>query len=118
MVTGEAGRLTDLRMEVFSMVVAQIELEKLPSEVQTLVERVPSEYVHDLALDLAWAALIAPRRPDALHQVLHEWEITLEEIELAGDELPDIVRAREEAQTGVGMTPAELGAFLDSDADG
>lgn len=96
------------------MAVARVELEKLPSEVQALVDRVPSEYMQDLALDLAWAALIAPRRPDALHQVLREWEITLEEIELASDELPDIVRARKEVQAGVGMTPAELRASLDS----
>jgi hypothetical protein len=115
MIASEASHLADSRTEVFSMAVARVELEKLPSEVQALVDRVPSEHMQDLALDLAWAALIAPRRPDALHQVLREWEITLEEIELAGDELPDIVRAREEVQAGVGMTPAELRASLDSD---
>jgi hypothetical protein len=115
MIAREASHLAASRTEVFSMAVARVELEKLPSEVQALVDRVPSEYMQDLALDLAWAALIAPRRPDALHQVLREWEITLEEIELAGDELPDIVRAREEVQAGVGMTPAELRASLGSD---
>ena len=55
-----------------------------------------------------WPALVAPRRPDALYQVIREWEITLEEIELAGDDLPDILQAREEVRSGIGMTPDEL----------
>ena len=97
------------------MVVAQVELAKLPTGVQTLLDRVPQEYMHDLALDLAWAAMVAPRRPDALYQVVREWEITLEEIILAGDELPDILRAREEARAGIGMAPAELHAYLEDD---
>lgn len=96
------------------MAVAQVELAKLPAGVQTLLDRVPAEYLHDVALDLAWAAMVAPRRPDALYQVVCEWEVTLEEIALAGDDLPDITRAREEAKTGVGMAPAELQAYLDS----
>ncbi len=89
------------------------ELANLPADVQNLLERVPPEYLHDLAMDLAWAALIAPRRPDALYQVVREWETTLEEIDLSGDELPDILKAREEARAGVGMTPDELRAYLD-----
>ncbi len=97
------------------MSVAQVELAKLPSEVQTLLDCVPSECMHDLVLDLAWAALVAPRRPDALYQVVREWEITLEEIDLAGDNLPDILRAREEVRAGIGMTPDELRAYLESD---
>ena len=100
------------------MSVAQVELAKLPVEVQMLLDRLPSEYMHDLALDLAWAALVAPRRPDALYQVLREWEITLEEIDLTGDDLPDVVLARGEAQAGVGMTPEELRAYLDSNTAG
>jgi hypothetical protein len=99
------------------MSVTQAELAKLPLEVLTLLDRVPPEYMRDLALDLAWAALIAPRRPDALHQVIREWEVTLEEIYLDGDDLPNILRAREEVQTGIGMTPDELRAYLESDDD-
>jgi hypothetical protein len=38
------------------MRVSQIELAKLPPGVQALLDRVPPEYMHDLALDLAWAA--------------------------------------------------------------
>jgi hypothetical protein len=79
------------------MSVAQVELEILPQEVEALLARIPLEYVRDLAMDLAWAALVAPRRPDALHQVIREWEITLEEIDLAGDDLSDILQARKEA---------------------
>ena len=97
------------------MSIAQVELAKLPSEVQTLLDRMPSECMHDLALDLAWAALVAPRRPDALCQVVREWEVTLEEIDLAGDDLPDILRAREEMRAGIQMTPDELRAYLESD---
>jgi hypothetical protein len=97
------------------MTVAQAELQTLPQGVQTLLDRVPPQYLRDLALDLAWAALVAPRRPDALYQVLHEWEVTMEEIDLAGDDLPDIVEARSEAQAGVGLTPDELQAYLDTD---
>ena len=97
------------------MAVTRVDLAKLPAEVQTLLDRVPAEYARDLALDLAWAALIAPRRPDALYEVVRDWEITLEEIAAAGDVLPDIVTAREEAKTGVGMTFGELRAYLDSD---
>jgi hypothetical protein len=82
------------------MSVTQVELAKLPLEVQALLDRVPSEYLHDLALDLAWAALVAPRRPDALYQVIREWEITLEEVDLAGADLP--------------MTREELHAYLES----
>ena len=96
------------------MSVAQ-ELVNLPPDVQALLDCVPAEYLHDLALDLAWAALLAPRRPDALYQVVREWEITLEEIDLAGDELPDILQAREEARAGEGMAPGELRAYLDDD---
>lgn len=96
------------------MSVAQVELAKLPSEVQVLLDRIPSEYLHDLALDLAWAALVATRRPDALSQVIREWEITLEEIELAGDDLSNILQARKEARAGVGMTPEELHTYLES----
>jgi hypothetical protein len=92
------------------MSVTQVELAKLPREMRTLLDRVPSEYMHDLALDLAWAALVASRRPDALYQVIREWETTLDEIDLAGDELPEILRAREEVRSGVGMTPDELRA--------
>jgi hypothetical protein len=99
------------------MSVAQVELKTLPQEVQALLNRVPSEYLRDLALDLAWAALVASRRPDALHQVIREWEITLEEIDLAGDDLPNILKARDEAQAGIGMTPDELRAYLDADDD-
>jgi hypothetical protein len=100
------------------MNVAQVELAKLPAEVEALLNRLPPQYVHDLALDLAWAALVASRRPDALYQVLRDWEITLEEIESAGDDLADVVRAREEARSGVGMTPEELRAHLGSDTGG
>ncbi len=92
----------------------QVELAKLPLEVQTLLDRVPSEYLHDLALDLAWAALVAPRRPDALYQVMREWEITLEEADLAGADLPNILKAREEAQVDIGMTPEELHAYVNT----
>ena len=99
------------------MSVTQVELAKLPPGMQTLLGRVPPECIYDLALDLAWAALVAPRRPDALYQVIREWEVTLDEIELAGDDLPDILQAREEARSGVGMTPDELHAFLDGDDD-
>ena len=54
------------------MSVSQVELAKLPPEMQTLLDRVPSKYMHDLALDLAWAALVASRRPDALYQVIRD----------------------------------------------
>jgi hypothetical protein len=91
------------------------ELAKLPPEVQTLLDQVPVAYMHDLAADLAWAAMIAPRRPDALYQVVREWEITLAELDLAGEELPEILKAREEAQAGEGMTLDELRAYLNTD---
>jgi hypothetical protein len=97
------------------MSVTQVELAKLPSEMYALLDRVPSEYLHDLALDLAWAALVAPRQPHALYQVIREWEITLEEVDLAGNDLPNILQAREEARGGIGMTPEELHAYLESD---
>ena len=97
------------------MSVVQPDLKLLPQEVRTLLDRVPPQYLRDLALDLAWAALVAPRRPNALHQVIQEWEITMEELELAGDYLPDILKARDEARAGVGMNPDELRAYLDTD---
>jgi hypothetical protein len=97
------------------MSVVQADLKILPQEVRTLLDRVPPQYLRDLALDLAWAALVAPRRPDALHQVIREWDVTLEEIELAGDDLADILKARDEAQAGVGMNPDELRVYLDID---
>jgi hypothetical protein len=100
------------------MSVSQVELAKLPPEMQTLLDRVPPEYMHDLALDLAWAALVAPRRPDALYQVIREWEATLDEIDLAGDDLPEILRAREEVRSGIGMTPDELRTYLEDEDDG
>lgn len=96
------------------MGITQVELDVLPQEIRVLLEQVPPEYLRDLALDLAWAAMVASRRPDALHQVVQEWETTLEEIELVGDDLPQVLQARKEAQAGVGMTPNELRAYLDS----
>ena len=59
------------------MSVTQAELKTLPQEVRSLLDRLPPQYLRDLALDLAWAAMVASRRPDALHQVIQEWEITL-----------------------------------------
>jgi len=97
------------------MSVVQADLKILPQEVRILLDRVPPQYLRDLALDLAWAALVAPRRPDALHQVIREWDVTLEEIELAGDDLADILKARDEAKAGVGMNPDELRTYLDTD---
>ena len=97
------------------MSVSQVELAKLPSEMQALLDRVPAEYLHDLALDLAWAAMVAPRQPHALYQIIREWEITLEELELSGDDLPNILQAREETRQGIGMTPQELRAYLEND---
>ena len=94
-------------------VLPQVEQTVLPPEVQTLLNRIPPEYMHALALDLAWAALVAPRRPAALYQVIREWQATLDEIELAGDDLPDVLRAREEVLSGIGMTPDELHAYLE-----
>jgi hypothetical protein len=91
------------------------ELTNLPPEVQTLLDQVPTAYMHDLAVDLAWAAMIAPRRPDALYQVVREWKITLEELALAGADLPEVLKAREEALAGQGMSPDELRAYLDAD---
>ena len=96
------------------MSVTEVELKPLPQEVQSLLERVPTQYLRDLAVDLAWAALTASRRPDALHQVIQEWEITLEEIDLAGEDLPHVLKARKELRAGVGMTPDELRAYLDA----
>jgi len=49
------------------MSVVEADLKPLPQEVRTPLDRVPSQYLRDLALDLAWAALVAPRDPDALH---------------------------------------------------
>ena len=94
-------------------VLPQVEQAVLPPEVQTLLNRMPPEYMHALALDLAWAALVAPRRPAALYQVIREWQATLDDIELAGDDLPDVLRAREEVLSGIGMTPDELHAYLE-----
>ena len=96
------------------MAVAQ-KLTNLPPDVQDLLDRVPADHMHDLAMDLAWAALVAPRRPDALYQVVREWEVTLEEIALAGSDLGDIQRARQEARDGVGMSPGDLRTYLDDD---
>lgn len=100
------------------MTIAQAELDTLPPEVQTLLDRVPIAYLRDLALDLAWAALVASRRPDALRQVIYEWEITLEEIADAGDDISEIQMARNEARAGIGLTPDELQAYLDADDQG
>jgi hypothetical protein len=84
-------------------------------EIEQFLQVIPLEYMRDLARDLAWACLISPRRPDALFQLIAEWKATLEEIELAGDELPDILSARQEVQSGIGMTPDELRAYLASE---
>ncbi len=97
------------------MLAMQKERNGLPLDVYRLLDHIPTEYLRDLAIDMAWAALIAPRRPDALHQVVVEWEATLEEIRLAGDDLPNIQRARQEVESGLGMTPDELRIYLESD---
>ncbi len=39
----------------------------------------------------------------------------MEEIDLAGEDLPNILKARNEARAGVGMTPDELRVYLDAD---
>ena len=48
---------------------------------------------------------------------LEEWEATWEEVALAGDDLADILRAREETRAGIGMTPDELRAYLVDDVE-
>lgn len=60
--------------------------------------------MRNLAADLAWAALVASRCPDALYQVIGEWQATLEEIEADGDSLLEVLRARTELKTGQGLT--------------
>lgn len=93
-----------------------IDLTLLPPEVKTLLEQVPEAYLRDLATDLAWAALLASRRPDALHQVIGEWQATLEELEADGDRLPDVLHARADLKAKGGLTLDELHAELDHDA--
>ncbi len=91
-----------------------VDLTLLPPEVKALLEQVPGEYLRDLAADLAWAALVASWRPDALYQVIGEWRATLEEIEADGDRLPDVLRARAELKAKqTGLTLDELRAELD-----
>lgn len=85
----------------------------LPPEVKALLEQIPETYLRNLAADLAWAALAASRRPDALHQVIGEWQATLEEIKADGDRLPEVLRARTELQSGQGLTLDELHVELD-----
>jgi hypothetical protein len=91
-------------------------LTLLPAEVKASVEHVPEAYLRDLAADLAWAALVASWRPDALHQVIGEWQATLEEIQADGDRLPEVVRARAELKTKRGLTLDELRTELDQGA--
>ena len=86
----------------------------LPVEITNLLAQTPKAYLRDLATDLAWAALVAPRRPDALYQVVMEWQATLEEIELDGEHLPEVLNARAETKAGVGWNLKELYNFLDS----
>ena len=74
--------------------------------------RMSLTYLRDFALDLVQVAL---RQPDGIGQLVADWEVTLEEIEQAGDELDDILRAREEAKSGIGMTPSQLRTFLASE---
>jgi hypothetical protein len=85
-------------------------LTLLPAEVKASVEHVPEAYLRDLAADLAsW-------RPDALHQVIGEWQATLKEIQADGDRLPEVVRARAELKTKRGLTLDELRTELDQGA--
>jgi len=91
----------------------RVDLTLLPPEVKALLEQIPEAYLRDLAADLAWAALAASRRPDALHQVIGEWQATLEEIKADGDRLPEVLRARTELQSGQGLTLDELHVKLD-----
>jgi hypothetical protein len=86
----------------------RVDLALLPPEVKTLLRQTPETYLRDLAADLARAALTASRRPDALHQVIGEWQTTLEEIKADGDRLPEVLRARTELQSGQGLTLDEL----------
>ena len=93
----------------------QIQSINLLPEINTLLNRIPLEYLRDFAFDLAKVALITPRHPNAIAQLIAEWEVTLEEIEVAGDEMSDILQARQEAQHGIGMTPDQLRAYLASE---
>jgi hypothetical protein len=91
----------------------RIDLTLLPPEVKALLKQIPEAYLRDLAADLAWAALVASRRPDALHQVIGEWQATLEEIKADGGRLPEVLRARTELQSGQGLTLDELHVEFD-----
>ena len=64
-------------------------------QIESLLQRMSLTYLRDFTLDLVRVAL---RQPDQIGQLLTDWEVTLEEIELAGDELEDILTARKEAQ--------------------
>jgi hypothetical protein len=46
-----------------------------------------------------------------LYQVVQEWETTLEEIEAAGDDLPDVLKAREEARAGVDVEARKITVY-------
>ena len=86
-------------------------------EINTLLNRIPLEYLRDFAFDLAKTALITPSQPNAIPQLIAEWEVTIEEIEAAGDELSDILQARQDVQQGIGMTVDQLQAYLASEED-
>ena len=90
--------------------VMSAERSLLPVEITDLLARVPRAYLRDLATDLAWAALIAPRRSDVLYQVVMEWQATLEEIELDGEYLSEVLNARAEMKAGVGWRDMEIAA--------
>jgi hypothetical protein len=57
-------------MTQIDVTIRQHQTRMLPVEVQSLLEKVPAAYLLDLTVDLAWAALIASRRPDALYEVV------------------------------------------------
>ena len=74
-----------------------------------------AQYEHLRALSFVRRKPMSQMIREAVDAYLRDWEATLEEITLAGDDLPAILQARDEARAGVGMTPDELRTYLESD---
>lgn len=86
-----------------------------PERIEWMVDNAPPEELSIMAKELLHQAAKACETRDweGLAQLILEWEATIEELTLDGENLEEILRAREELKRGEGLSWEELRANLE-----
>jgi hypothetical protein len=87
--------------------VAKGEMEQLPAayKVDWMIDNVPGQYLPAMTKDLLGHVIRSRRSPDVhgFAELLSDWEATIEELIADGEELDQVLSAREEIRGGKGI---------------